>query len=472
MHAQNLALGDTIQPGAAPLSPDARAHDGAGPAHGRFGGGSSSSAATNTILRSNAELAIPRQFSETSARVSFALEHNKHDKTGKNSSSAQANLADLKRELEMWEHKVSVEELCHRLGTDAKRGLTSDEARLRLERDGPNRLNPPKSTPWWIKLGAQFLDFFAILLQIASILCFIGFALDRSSTTNLFLGIILYFVVIVTAVFSFFQDYKADALMDKLQNFLPPKAIVYRSGQSFDVDASELVVGDVIEVTLGDKLPADIRIISNQKLKVDNSALTGESEPIGRTVDPTDDNPLETKNLAFFGTLAVDGTAVGLVVNTGDDTVFGRIASLATRAGTEVTTLQVDIHHFVVFISTISITIGLLTFIVNIIDSVEWITNIVFAIGIIVAQVPEGLLATVTVSLSLSAKRMASKNVLVKKLEAVETLGSTTAICSDKTGTLTQNRMTVVHVGYGMRLKTAATTGFEASFDPGNDCFQ
>lgn len=260
--------------------------------------------------------------------------------------------------------------------------------------------------------------------------------------------------------------------MEKFKNFLPPKTIVHRDGKINEIDAATLVVGDVIDVKLGDKLPADIRLCTNEKLKVDNAPLTGESEPIGRTVDCTDENPLETKNLAFFGTLAVEGTATGVVVNTGDDTVFGRIAGLAAASGGDTTTLQVDIHHFVMIVSSFAIFLGVMFFVINLIKKVDIIRNIVFCIGIIVANVPEGLLATVTVSLTLSAQRMASKNVLVKKLEAVETLGSTTVICSDKTGTLTQNRMTIVHLCYDGKLETTRTAATEATFDENNECFK
>lgn len=416
---------------------------------------------------SHNELEMARQYSETSARVSEVLERKKG---GKKTDATKTE--DLKKELEMWEHKVTVDELATKLNTDADNGLTDAEAQLRLERDGPNMLSPPKVTPWWIKLGLQFFNFFAILLQIASVLCFVGYALDREAEDNLYLGVVLYAVVIITAIFSFFQEFKSEKTMEKFKNFLPPKSVVRRDGKLNEIDAVNLVVGDVIEVKLGDKIPADIRLVSNQKLKVDNSPLTGESEPIGRTVECTDDNPLETKNLAFFGTLAVDGTCTGIVVNTGDGTVFGRIAGLAAGSTSEVTTLQIDIHHFVIIVSSVAIFLGVLFFIIGIIKGTKIITNIVFCIGIIVANVPEGLLATVTVSLTLSAKRMARKQVLVKKLEAVETLGSTTCICSDKTGTLTQNRMTIVHLAYDKQLFTTKTAATEATFHTDDECFK
>ncbi|PXF41383.1 Sodium/potassium-transporting ATPase subunit alpha-3 [Gracilariopsis chorda] len=415
---------------------------------------------------SHNELEMARQYSETSARISEIIERRN---AGKKETKGQD---DLKKELEMWEHKVSVSELCSKLHTDPEKGISEAEAKIRLERDGPNMLSPPKVTPWYVKLLWQFLNFFALLLQVASILCFVGYGLDREAVDNLYLGIVLYCVVVITAIFTFLQEFKSEKTMEKFKNFLPPKSVCRRGGKIIEVDASTLVVGDIIDVKLGDKIPADIRLVSNQKLKVDNSPLTGESEPIGRTVDCTDDNPLETKNLAFFGTLAVDGTCTGVVVNTGDDTVFGRIAGLAAGSVSEVTTLQVDIHHFVIIISSVAIFLGVLFFIIGLIKGTPVITNVVFCIGIIVANVPEGLLATVTVSLTLSAKRMAKKQVLVKKLEAVETLGSTTCICSDKTGTLTQNRMTIVHVAYDKQLHTTKTAATEATLDLEDPCFK
>lgn len=409
------------------------------------------------------ELEMGRQYSETSARISDAI-HRK----GKGKDVP----VDLKKEVEMWEHKVPLEELCSKLNTNAETGMTSAAAAKRLEEDGPNLLTPPKVIPWYVKLAKQFLNFFAILLEVAAVLCFIGYGLDSSSKDNLYLGIVLVAVVVITALFTFFQEFKSEKTMEKFKNFLPPSALVRRDGKTATIEASQLVVGDIIDVKLGDKLPADIRIVSNQKLKVDNSSLTGESEPQGRTVECTDDNPLETKNLAFFGTLAVDGTATGIVVNTGDRTVFGRIAGLAAGSDTQDTTLQKEIHSFILLISALAIFLGLLFLIFGFVKKTNFVANIVFTIGIIVANVPEGLLATVTVSLTLTAQRMAKKNVLVKKLEAVETLGSTTTICSDKTGTLTQNRMTIVHVGYDSQVFDAQTATQAATFDANSPSYK
>eukprot|EP00184_Porphyridium_aerugineum_P000836 CAMPEP_0184698616 /NCGR_PEP_ID=MMETSP0313-20130426/5172_1 /TAXON_ID=2792 /ORGANISM="Porphyridium aerugineum, Strain SAG 1380-2" /LENGTH=1120 /DNA_ID=CAMNT_0027157581 /DNA_START=172 /DNA_END=3531 /DNA_ORIENTATION=- len=412
------------------------------------------------------ELEVARQFSETSARVNEVLEKKKKGK------KKEADPEDLKKELEMWEHKVSVEELCEKLSTSPQDGLTTAKAEEILKRDGPNLLSPPKVTPMWIKYLLCYTDIFSMLLTVASALCFLGYGLDSSTMDNLYLGCILAGVVVLTATFGFIQNAKSEKTMEMFRNFLPPQALVHRDGKQFLMPASQLVVGDVVDVKLGDKVPADLRIIQNAKLKVDNSSLTGEPEPQARSVDCTDENPLETRNLAFFGTLCVDGTATGVVVQTGDRTVFGRIAGLAASGGDDITTLQIEIHKFVVAISIYAISLGLIFFFIGLGKGTEIITNIVFTIAIIVANVPEGLLVTVTVSLTLTAKRMAKKQVLVKKLACVETLGSTTTICSDKTGTLTQNRMTVVHLVYGDRIETTKTATTEVTYDVNDPLFK
>merc|ERR1711990_398527 len=193
-------------------------------------------------------------------------------------------------------------------------------------------------------------------------------------------------------------------------------------------------------------------------LKVDNSSLTGESEPQARSPEFTHENPLETKNLAFFSTNAVEGTCVGMVVNIGDNTVMGRIAGLASGLEGGQTPIAKEIEHFIHIITGVAVFLGVSFFIIAFILGYNWLDAVIFLIGIIVANVPEGLLATVTVCLTLTAKRMAAKNCLVKNLEAVETLGSTSCICSDKTGTLTQNRMTVAHMWFDNKIVEADTS--------------
>merc|ERR1712036_198545 len=202
-----------------------------------------------------------------------------------------------------------------------------------------------------------------------------------------------------------------------------------------------------------------IEISSNPTaMKVDSSSLTGESEPQSRTNEYTHENPLETKNIAFFSTNCNEGSAVGIVILRGDDTVMGRIATLASGLETGDTPIAQEIEHFIHIITGVAVFLGVSFFILAFILGYYWLEAVIFLIGIIVANVPEGLLATVTVCLTLTAKRMASKNCLVKNLEAVETLGSTSTICSDKTGTLTQNRMTVAHMWFDNKIVEADTS--------------
>lgn len=302
-----------------------------------------------------------------------------------------------------------------------------------------------------------------MLLWIGAILCFVAYSIQASTAEdppgdNLYLGIVLTAVVVVTGCFSYYQEAKSSRIMDSFKNMVPQYAIVVRNGESLNVHAEELVVGDIIEVKFGDRVPADIRVISAHGFKVDNSSLTGESEPQSRSPDCTSENPLETRNLAFFSTNAVEGTARGVIVQTGDKTVMGRIANLASGLEMGETPIAKEIAHFIHIITAVAVFLGISFFVIAFILGYDWLEAVIFLIGIIVANVPEGLLATVTVCLTLTAKRMASKNCLVKNLEAVETLGSTSTICSDKTGTLTQNRMTVAHMWFDNKIVESDTS--------------
>merc|ERR1712168_415067 len=273
-----------------------------------------------------------------------------------------------------------------------------------------------------------------------------------------YLGIVLTLVVTVTGIFSYYQESKSAAIMESFKNLVPQFAKVYRDGKKIDIEAKDLTLGDIVDIQFGDRIPADVRVIESKGFKVDNSSLTGESEPQLRTPEYTHENPLETRNLAFFSTNAVEGTMKGVVVNTGDNTVMGRIAGLASGLDSGDTPIAKEIAHFIHIITGVAVFLGVSFFIIAFILGYNWLDAVIFLIGIIVANVPEGLLATVTVCLTLTAKRMAAKNCLVKNLEAVETLGSTSCICSDKTGTLTQNRMTVAHMWFDNKIVEADTS--------------
>nr|P30714.2 RecName: Full=Sodium/potassium-transporting ATPase subunit alpha-1; Short=Na(+)/K(+) ATPase alpha-1 subunit; AltName: Full=Sodium pump subunit alpha-1; Flags: Precursor [Rhinella marina]CAA77842.2 sodium/potassium-transporting ATPase alpha-1 subunit [Rhinella marina] len=382
------------------------------------------------------------------------------------------DMEELKKEVTMEDHKMTLEELHRKYGTDLTRGLTTARAAEILARDGPNALTPPPTTPEWVKFCRQLFGGFSMLLWIGAILCFLAYGIRKASdlepdNDNLYLGVVLSAVVIITGCFSYYQEAKSSRIMESFKNMVPQQALVIRNGEKLSINAENVVQGDLVEVKGGDRIPADLRIISAHGCKVDNSSLTGESEPQTRSPDFTNENPLETRNIAFFSTNCVEGTARGIVINTGDRTVMGRIATLASGLEGGQTPIAVEIGHFIHIITGVAVFLGVSFFILSLILHYTWLEAVIFLIGIIVANVPEGLLATVTVCLTLTAKRMARKNCLVKNLEAVETLGSTSTICSDKTGTLTQNRMTVAHMWFDNQIHEADTTENQsgASFD-------
>ncbi|XP_046693671.1 sodium/potassium-transporting ATPase subunit alpha-1-like isoform X1 [Silurus meridionalis] len=382
------------------------------------------------------------------------------------------DINELKKEVDLDDHKLTLDELHNKYGTDINRGLSSSRAKEIFERDGPNVLTPPPTTPEWVKFCKQLFGGFCTLLWIGSFLCFLAFAIqitteNEPENDNLYLGIVLATVVLITGCFSYYQEAKSSKIMDSFKNLVPHQALVVRDGEKKSINAEEVVLGDLVEIKGGDRIPADLRIIAAHGCKVDNSSLTGESEPQTRTPDFSNENPLETRNIVFFSTNCLEGTAKGIVINTGDCTVMGRIAILASSLEGGKTPIAKEIEHFIHIITGVAVFLGVSFFILSIILGYGWLEAVIFLIGIIVANVPEGLLATVTVCLTLTAKRMAKKNCLVKNLEAVETLGSTSTICSDKTGTLTQNRMTVAHMWFDNQIHEADTTEDQSgtSFD-------
>ncbi|XP_025412836.1 sodium/potassium-transporting ATPase subunit alpha isoform X4 [Sipha flava] len=373
------------------------------------------------------------------------------------------NLDELKEDPYLDYHKISLDELYQRFGTHPGTGLTHAKARENLERDGPNTLTPPITTPEWIKFTKQIFGGFSVLLWCGAILCFLAHTAETSTTEDpnddyIYLGSSLIAVIVVTGFLSYCRQYNQGAIIWSFYETTSQFALVIRQGESLTLRAEDLTLGDIVELKFGDRIPADLRIIESHSFKVDNSSLTGESEPQSRTSEFTHDDPLETKNLTFSSTHAVEGTAKGVVIAVGDNTVMGRIAGLASSLDSRPTPISREIINFVNFVNITAIIIGLLLFIIALMMGCYWLDAIIFMIGFLVAAVPEGLLATVTVCLTLTAKRMASKNCLVKNLEAVETLGSTSTICSDKTGTLTQNRMTVAHMWFDNQIIEADTT--------------
>lgn len=224
--------------------------------------------------------------------------------------------------------------------------------------------------------------------------------------------------------------------------------IVIRDGTARTIITDEVVIGDLVELQLGSKIPADVRITEASNMKVDNSSLTGESDPQPRTHKQTSPEMLETENLAFATTAVVEGNGRGIVFATGDETYIGKIAGLTSCLQAETTPLRKEIDRFVKIISIISIAISFILMAVHFWVSKKFLESFIFFIAILIANIPEGLLVTLTACLTLTAKILAKKNCLVKSLDSIETLGSTSVICSDKTGTITQNKMTVMDIWF------------------------
>lgn len=268
---------------------------------------------------------------------------------------------------------------------------------------------------------------------------------------NLYIAIALFGVVILNATFTFIQEYQTEKIMASFRQLIPPVAKVLRDGEIKEILASELVVGDVIFIEEGDKVPADGRLIEENTLKVDNSSLTGEAEPQLRSLECTHPDMLECRNMIFSGTLVLTGNGKAVVFGTGHNTQMGKLATLTKQTASVETPLRKELNNFIRIISIIAMFLGISFFAIGFLIQDLFLLNLIFAIGIIVANVPEGLLPTVTLALSLASRRMAKRNALIKQLESVETLGSTTVICTDKTGTLTQNKMAIhsMTLGFG-----------------------
>ncbi|KAL7754384.1 hypothetical protein RI367_000365 [Sorochytrium milnesiophthora] len=356
------------------------------------------------------------------------------------------------------EHRLTLAELCERykVSVDTQKptnsaGLTEADAKARLEEHGPNMLTPPKKKPAILVYLGFLGTFFNMMLVLAGVLTFILFGMDTTVTLNMVMGIILICVALLNAFIEFYQVQKSSKILESFLNMIPAKCNAIRERQLKGMSAVELVPGDVVFVRMGDKVPADLILFKSADLKVDNSSLTGESEPQERTPHNTHENVLEATNIVFNSTLVVSGEAYGIVVRTGDHTVIGQIAGLTAGENKRPSPLSQEIDHFVLIIGAIACTTALIFFLVALfqggVDSVHIKSSLsnafTFAIGVMTAWVPEGLPATMTMLLTIAAKRMASENVLVKDLQGVETLGAITMLCTDKTGTLTRNQMTV-----------------------------
>jgi sodium/potassium-transporting ATPase subunit alpha len=322
-------------------------------------------------------------------------------------------------------------------------GLTVAEAARRLGEFGPNQVEQVAGTPLGLRFLKEFTHFFALILWVAAGLAFAAELLTPGQGMAT-LGWAILGVILINGLFSFVQEFRAERALAALERLLPKQVKVRRQGSVSQIPAADLVPGDIVLLQEGDDVPADCRLIEAFGTRVNNATVTGESLPKARDAGPSmEDNLLQARNVILAGTSMVTGEAIAVVFATGAHTEFGKIAHLTQTAAAPASPLQKEIARLSRQVAFLASALGLAFFAIGHVLGLPFWANFVFAIGIIVALVPEGLLPTVTLSLALATQRMAARNALVRHLPSVETLGSATVIVTDKTGTLTRNRMEV-----------------------------
>ena len=373
------------------------------------------------------------------------------DQAGKGDVPASADVVSL-----------GVPEALAALGS-SRRGLSEQEVVRRRAAAGPNVLPPAQRRSVWAELAAQLTNMFAVVLLVAAGLTFlIYFLAVPRDTKNLILAFGILSVVVLNALIGFIQEHAAERTAEALQAMVPRRARVLRAGQLAEVPAEDLVPGDVVSLEAGDAVSADARVIEAHSLSIEMAALTGESQPVGRTSEParTDTVPVQARNCVFMGTSVTAGTGQAVVFATGLGTEFGRIYRLTAGVPAEPSPLQRQVTDMARRVAAVAIAAGVLLFALRVLSGSAVASAFVFALGVMVALVPEGLPATLSVSLAIGVRRMARHNALIKRLAAVEALGSTTVICTDKTGTLTKAEMTVQQVFVSGRSHMVTGAGY------------
>ncbi|MGB5695036.1 MAG: cation-transporting P-type ATPase [Polyangiales bacterium] len=321
-------------------------------------------------------------------------------------------------------------------------GLTAEEAGERLRELGKNTLGPPSRFHLLRSLFRQLTNFFSILLDVAAALCFVAEAMQPGERMNV-LGWALLGVSVLNALFAFFQEYRAEKAMQALAKFLPQRLRLRRDGQEIEMLAEDVVPGDVLLIEEGDRISADARLVQSNDLLVNNAPLTGESAPVALNDQSVPGRLIDSTNVVFAGCSVLRGSALAVVFATGERTQFGQVAALSREISRPASPLQRQTSRMVRVLTAIAVTMGVAFFAYGMFAGRPLWVNLVFMLGIIVANVPEGLLPTFTLSLAMGSLRMARKNVLVKSLSSVEALGAVHTICTDKTGTLTLNQLSV-----------------------------
>ena len=346
----------------------------------------------------------------------------------------------------MW-HSSSVEEIAKNLKTNINIGLTDDEAQKRFERYGPNNLKEKKKESIFIKFIKQFNDFMIITLIIAAIISAVVSKLNGEA--DYIDSIIIVAIVIFNAIMGLVQEQKAEKSLEALKKMTAPNAKVRRNGRVQEIDATLVVPGDIVILEAGNYVPADCRLINSYNLKIEESALTGETIPsLKDSSKILKENTAmgDLCNMVFATTIVVNGHGEAIVVETGMNTRVGKIAGMIIEDESPETPIQKKLAEVGKILAIACIIICVLIFVIGIFKKIPIIEMFMTSVGLAVAAIPEGLPAIVTIMLSIGVTKMAKKNSIIRKLPAVETLGSSSVICSDKTGTLTQNKMTVTEV--------------------------
>lgn len=375
----------------------------------------------------------------------------------------------MKRGVLMNWYKQGIGEITKNLGTSIEKGLTDIKVEKRLEKYGKNELREKPKEGFLSKLINQFSDFLVLILIVAAIISmFIGEGRD---------SIVILSIVAVNAFLGIYQEGKAEKALEALQKMTSPTAKIIRDGHLDLISTSYLVPGDLVVLEAGDIVPADIRLVESSNLKIDEASLTGESVPVEKNSDEvyTEDIHLgDRDNMAYMSTIITYGRANGIVVETGHDTEIGKIATQIQSYDEELTPLQKRLNDLGKYLGIITIIVCIIVFVVGIFQGREIMEMFMVAISLAVAAIPEGLPAIVTIVLALGMNKMVKRHAIVKKLLAVETLGSITVICSDKTGTLTQNEMTAVRLYTGNMVYDVSGVGYNPTgeFKLGNKKIQ
>jgi Ca2+-transporting ATPase len=360
-------------------------------------------------------------------------------------------------------YELRTEDVEKQVNTDYDQGLTSKEVQNRLQKFGLNELQEAEKPNMFLVFLAQFKDFMVLVLLAATLVSgLLGEYID---------AVAIIAIVIINGFLGFFQERKAEKSLDALKELSAPQVMVKRESNWVKIASTELVIGDIVKFSSGDRISADIRLLESNSLEIEESALTGESLPVQKRIGPIIGQNVglgDQENMAFMGTMVTRGSGVGVVVATGMKTAMGQIADLLQSAVTMVTPLQRKLEQLGKILITVALFLTAIVVLLGVLQGHDVYSMFLAGVSLAVAAIPEGLPAIVTVALSLGVQRMIKNNAIVRKLPAVETLGCASVICSDKTGTMTQNKMTVTHLWSGGKTWNVTGTGF----DPGGRFYE